>query len=52
MNVYGSVCGGRVRMVGGTNGITRRILGVLGRMRTGCVGIEVEHLFQKKKTRG
>ncbi len=28
--------------------ITRRILGVLGSMRTGCVGVEVEHLSSEK----
>ncbi len=43
---------GRVGMFGGKSGIVRRILGVLGRMRTGCVGIEVEHLFQKKRLGG
>ncbi len=52
MNVYGSVCVGRLGMFGGKSGITRRILGVLGRMRTGCVGIEVEHVFQKKRLGG
>jgi hypothetical protein len=39
---------GRVGIFERKSEITRRILGVLGRMRAGCVGIDVEHLFQQK----
>ena len=52
MNAYGCVCVGRVGIFGRKSGITRRILGVLGRMRAGCVGIEVEYLFQQKRLGG
>ncbi len=34
---------------GRKSGITRRILGVLGRMRAGCVGVEVENLFLQNR---
>ena len=52
MDVYGGVCVGRAGIFERKNGITRRILGVLGRMRAGCVGIDVEHLFQQKRLGG
>ncbi len=48
MGVYGCVCEGRVGIFGRKCGISRRILGVLGRMRAGCVGVEVEHLSNEK----
>jgi hypothetical protein len=37
-----------VGILGRKSGITRRILGVMGRMRAGCVGVEVEHLSSEK----
>jgi hypothetical protein len=43
---------GRVGIFERKSEITRRILGVLGRMRTCCVGIDVEHLFQQKRLGG
>ncbi len=45
---YGCVCVARVGIFGCKSGITWKILGVLGRMRAGCVGVEVEHLLQRK----
>ena len=45
MDVYGSVCVGRVGIFGRKGGITRRILGVLGRMRTGCVGLSLYFFY-------
>ena len=45
MGVYGCVCVGRVGIFGRKGGITRRILGVLGRMMTGCVGVELVFLL-------
>ncbi len=49
MGVNKRVCVKSVGIFGHKSGITRRILGVLGRMRAGCVGVEVEHLFQRKR---
>ena len=44
--VFMGVCVGRVGIFVRKRGITRWILGVLGCMKVGCVGVEVDHLFQ------